>query len=160
MHTPEQRAALIANIRALPDLLAAAVSSWNDAQLDYRPAPEEWSARQIIHHVADSHMNAFIRMKLALAEDTPTIKPYDQEVWAEMVDTLESPIEDSLLILDGLHARWVLLWESLSDPQFAHVYYHPESQRQVTLDEHLAYYSEHGLSHIQQIDRIAQEQGW
>ena len=155
MHTAEQRAELIENIRQLPDQLAAAVAGWSDAQLDSRPDPREWSARQIVHHVADSHMNAFIRTKLALAEDKPTIRPYDQEVWAEMIDTRQPPIEESLLIMRGLHARWVRLWESLSDDDFRRTYFHPEMNEYVTLDEQLATYSQHGLDHIDQIRRTA-----
>jgi hypothetical protein len=160
MSTPAERAAHIAHIRALPDQLAALVAGWSEEQLDYRPAPGEWCARQIIHHVADSHMNAFIRMKLTLAEETPIIKPYDQEVWAEMVDTTAAPIEDSLMLIEGLHARWALLWESLSEADYARTFFHPEHQSHNTLDSHLATYSKHGREHIDQIERIAQAQGW
>jgi hypothetical protein len=154
MSSPQERAAHIDNLRRLPDQLAAAVAGWTDAQLDARPDPREWSARQIVHHVADSHMNAFIRTKLALAEDKPTIRPYDQEVWAELIDTTQPPIEESLLILRGLHARWVRLWESLSESDFRRTYFHPEANSDVTLDEQLATYSQHGLDHIDQIRRI------
>ncbi|MBE0688702.1 MAG: putative metal-dependent hydrolase [Anaerolineae bacterium] len=160
MHTPEQRTALIADIRALPEALAAAVEDWSDAQLDFRPSKDEWSARQIVHHVADSHMNSFMRMKLALSEDTPTIKPYDQEVWAEMVDTTGPPIVNSLDLLRGLHARWVALWESLSEEDYLRTYYHPENDAYTSLDEHLAIYSKHSRDHVEQIARIAREQGW
>lgn len=155
MNYPQQRAVFIDNIRRLPDQLAAAVAGWTDAQLDARPDPREWSARQIIHHVADSHMNAFIRTKLALAEDKPTIRPYDQEVWAELIDTTQPPIEESLQILRGLHARWVRLWQSLSDEELQRAYFHPGMNAYVTLDEQLATYSQHGLDHIEQISRLA-----
>ncbi|MCL4247317.1 MAG: putative metal-dependent hydrolase [Anaerolineae bacterium] len=160
MHTPEQRTALIANIRALPEQLAAAIEGWSDSQLDFRPASDEWCARQIVHHVADSHMNSFIRMKLALTEDTPTIRPYDQVAWAEMVDTTQPPVEYSLNLLRGLHRRWVALWESLSEADYQRRYFHPENKAYTTLDEHLATYSQHGLDHIEQIARIARAQGW
>jgi len=160
MHTPEQRTVLIEDIRSLPDALAAVVSGWSDAQLDFRPAQSEWCARQIVHHVADSHMHSFIRMKLALSEDNPTIKPYDQEVWAEMVDTTQPPIDDSINLLRGLHARWVVLWESLSEADYRRTYYHPETQAQTSLDDHLAIYSKHCRDHIEQITRIARAQGW
>ncbi|MCC6616213.1 MAG: putative metal-dependent hydrolase [Anaerolineae bacterium] len=160
MHTPEQRTAMIEDIRALPAALAAAVDGWNDAQLDLRPADGEWCARQIVHHVADSHMNSFIRMKLALSEANPTIKPYDQEVWAEMVDTTQPPIDYSLSLLRGLHARWVVLWESLSEDDYRRTYYHPENDAITSLDEHLAIYSRHSRDHVEQIARIARAQGW
>ena len=160
MTTPDERAARIAAIRALPGQLEAAVANWSDEQLDYRPAPGEWCARQIIHHVADSHMNAFIRMKLALAEDTPTIKPYDQEVWAEMVDGNQGNVEDSLLILRGLHARWARLWDSLGEADYARAYFHPEHGSHTALDQHLVYYSDHGKVHIEQIAAIARSRGW
>jgi hypothetical protein len=160
MHTPEQRATLIANFRALPDQLAEIVAGWSEEQLDHQSAPREWCARQVIHHVADSHMNAYIRTKLALSEEMPTIKPYDQEAWAEMNDTQIVPIEESLMLIEALHARWVALWESMTDAQYARAYYHPASGKTVTLDEQLADYSEHGLNHVEQIARIAREQGW
>jgi hypothetical protein len=160
MHTPDERAAFIANIRALPDALADTVAAWSDAQLDYRPAPGEWCARQVVHHVADSHMNAYIRTKLALSEETPTNKPYDQDAWAEMIDTQVIPIEESLLIIEALHARWAAIWEHMTDVQYARAYYHPGSGKTVMLDDQLAEYSDHGLNHIEQIARIAREQGW
>jgi hypothetical protein len=160
MHTPDQRAALIASIRALPDQLAETVATWSDEQLDYRPAPGEWCARQVVHHVADSHMNAYIRTKLALSEDTPTVKPYDQEAWAEMIDTTVVPIEESLMLIEALHARWAALWEGMSEAQYGRAYYHPGSGKTIALDDQLAEYSQHGLDHIEQIARIAREQGW
>jgi hypothetical protein len=160
MHTPDERAAMIANIRALHDQLAAVVAGWSDNQLDYRPAPSEWCARQVIHHVADSHMNAFIRMKLALTQHNPTITPYDQDLWAELVDSVTLPVELSLGIVRGLHERWVVLWESLSDDDYQRPYLHPESGKLVSMDEHLATYSRHGLAHVEQIARIGREQGW
>lgn len=160
MHTPDERAALIANIRALPEQLAETVATWSDEQLDYRPAPREWCARQVVHHVADSHMNAYIRTKLALTEDKPTIKPYDQEAWAEMTDTTIVPIEESLMLIESLHARWAAIWEGMSEADYARAYYHPGSGKTVTLDDQLADYSQHGLDHIEQIARIARAQGW
>lgn len=160
MYSADERTAMIARIRALPDDLAAVVTGWSDAQLDYRPAPKEWCARQIVHHVADSHMNAFIRMKLALTQEQPTIVPYDQEVWAEMVDTASLSIDLSLHIVRGLHVRWVALWESLREDDYQRAYFHPESRKLVTMDDHLQTYSWHGHNHIEQIERIAQAQGW
>ncbi len=160
MHTPEERQALIAIIRALPDALTATVAGWTDEQLDTIPAPMEWSARQIVHHVADSHMNAFIRTKLALTETHPTIAPYDQDAWAALPDTLALPIDLSLSILQNLHVRFTHLLASLTDEQFSNSYYHPGYERTFTLDDLLDVYSEHGQIHIDQILNNRAVAGW
>jgi hypothetical protein len=160
MHTPAERLPLIESLRRLPEQLAASVTGWADAQLDTRPAPAEWCARQIVHHVADSHMNGFTRVKVALTEDKPTIKPYDQVGLAELPDSTQLPLEVSLMILRGIHARWVYLLEHLTEAQFQRSFYHPGSQEWMTIDEHLALYSRHGQEHLEQIARIPQQVSW
>lgn len=159
-HTPEKRRELIDAIRALPEQLEATIAGWSDEQLDFKPAPREWSARQIVHHLADSHMNAFIRTKLALTEDQPTIKPYDQEKVAELADSTGLPLDVSLAILRGLHVRWTYLLDQLTDEQFSYLYYHPEYQRTYSIDDLLTTYAEHGQIHINQINANRKAAGW
>lgn len=150
MPTREQRPVYIARIRALPGELEAAANGLSEAQLDFTPAPGEWSIRQIVHHLADAHLNAMMRMKLALTEDRPTIKPYDQNRLAELADSAAAPVAVSLMILRGLHERWALLMESLDDDQWARPFMHPERGEQ-TVAELLDYYAGHGEVHLQQI---------
>lgn len=150
-HTPADRPVLIDAIRVLPSQLEQAVAGLSDEQLDFRPAPGEWSVRQIVHHVADSHMNSFIRCKWLLTEDNPTIKPYDQDVCAELAD-YQPPVDLSLMLLKGLHARWVALFASLTPEQWSRRGQHPESG-EITLDSLLDYYAWHGQNHIEQIER-------
>lgn len=151
MAVSAERSAMIAKIRSLPQQLEETLRGLSDKQLDARP-PGEWSPRQNVHHLADSHMNAFIRLKLALLEDQPTIKPYNQEDWAETPDGRDLPVEHSLSLLRGLHARWAALLESLSDADFARQWYHPEQGRFLTIDDLLVTYSNHGEGHIKQIN--------
>src|SRR5215217_5565963 len=115
--TNARRAACVARIAAAPAALRAAVAGLTDAQLDTPYRPGGWSVRQVVHHVPDSHMNAYIRFKLALTEDSPTIKPYDEAAWAQLADS-GTPIEPSLAMLDALHRRWVSLLESMQAPDF------------------------------------------
>lgn len=151
MHTPEKRRELIDTIRALPTDLEAVLAGWTDEQMDYAPAPSEWNARQIVHHLADSHATAFFRTKLALTEDNPTIVAYNQEAYAELPDSKELPLELSLSILRGLHARWVYVLDRVADDQFSRTYYHPEYKRAYSIDDILTTYADHGLIHIAQI---------
>src|ERR1700742_1036627 len=135
--TAAQRAAWITELQALPGKLKAAISGLDDAQLDTPYRPGGWTVRQVVHHVPDSHMNAYIRMKLAVTTDAPAITPYPEEKWAELADGKRAPIEMSLTLLDALHQRWLMFLRGLSDADFARVYVHPELGR-VTLDEGLA----------------------
>lgn len=142
-----QRQAHIETIRELPAQLRKTAAKLSPAQLELPYRPDGWTARQVIHHVADSHMNAYIRFKLILTEDTPTIKPYDEKAWAELADTRNTPIEASLQILEGLHVRWVELLESIKGKQWQRTGYHPEQQREISLLEFLALYSWHSRHH-------------
>ncbi|HEV2641749.1 MAG TPA: putative metal-dependent hydrolase, partial [Candidatus Elarobacter sp.] len=145
--SPAGRDAAIADIAALPSRLRAAVAGLSDEQLATPYRDGGWTVHQLVHHVADSHMNAYVRFKLALTEDEPVIKPYDEAVWANLTDTKVLPIQVSLDLLDALHTRWVALLRGMSDADFARAYFHPESKRAVPLREALGLYAWHGKHH-------------
>jgi hypothetical protein len=157
--TPQVRAAALEHIASLPSRMRAAVGGLSEAQLDTPYRPGGWSVRQLVHHVADSHMNAYIRFKLALAENTPTIKPYDQEVWAAMPDS-RLPPEVSLAIIDGVHARWTELIRALSDEQFRRTFLHPELPEEQSLDRQVQHYGWHSRHHLTHITELRRRQGW
>lgn len=159
MATRVERQQCIAEIRYLPSLLAASVNDLIDAQLDQRSDVDPWTIRQIVHHLSDSHLNAFIRMKLMLTEDRPTLKPYNQDAWAALPDTTSAPIQAALAILEGLHVRWAVLLEHLGDDAWNRSGFHPENGV-ITLDDMLESYASHGAEHIAQIKRIRAAQGW
>ncbi len=150
MLTPAERTERIERIRALPAQLEALIAGKTDQQLD-APTSDVWTARQHVHHIADSHMNAFIRTKLALTESEPTIKPYHQDEWVTLADATQVPASVSLGLLKMLHERWVTLYESLTDDQWTRSVFHPEQQRLITLDDMLITYSNHGEGHLTQI---------
>jgi hypothetical protein len=139
------RASLIDQIEQLPSEFRRIATSLTDAQLQTRYRPGGWTARQVVHHVPDSHMNAYVRFKLAVTEDTPTIKPYDEARWAELADS-RAPITVSLDLLDAVHHRWVLLLRSFGPAEFARAYKHPD-MGVVPLDAALALYAWHGAHH-------------
>ena len=145
------RAAQIAQIAALPGELAAVLAGL-DAALDARTAADPWTIRQVAHHIADSHMNALIRTKLILTEQHPTLRPYDQDAWATLADAA-MPLDATLTLLRGLHARWVTLLEAIGEGDWARGGFHPENG-DVTLADILATYAAHGADHITQIGRI------
>ena len=157
--TPDERRSKIGKIRALPSLLDGAVQGLNDAQLDTPYRQGGWTVRQVVHHLADSHMNAFIRMKLILTEEQPRLKPYDQDAWARLPDTLTMPIGVSMGILRGLHDRWTTLLESVPDAGWNRTAFHPE-RGDVTLDSILTTYAEHGEKHVGQITGLRRAQRW
>jgi hypothetical protein len=152
MLTPEERKRRIDIIRQFPARLAEVVRDLSDVQLKTAYIPGEWSAQQIVHHLPESHMNSFIRLKLILTEDHPALKPYDQEKWAVLPDVALTPIHASLLILEGLHERWCVLFESLSDEQWARTGFHPE-WGDITPDDLVVTYSDHCDAHYEQITR-------
>lgn len=157
--TPAERLGKIAKIKNLPAVLEAAVKGLNDDQLNTPYGEGKWTIRQVVHHLADSHMNAFVRVKLALTEQKPTLKPYDQEEWAKLYDTTELPIQASLLILNGLHERWSALLEALPDSSWNRPMIHPEIG-DLTLDDLLVTYAHHGENHVGQITKLRAEKGW
>ncbi len=155
---PSTRAAQIQTLRDLPQKLRAAVSGLSDAQLDTPYREGGWTVRQVVHHLADSHGNSFFRFKHALTEDWPTIKPYDEAAWANLVDST-LPLESALAMLAGLHERWAKLLESMSDADFQKGYNHPERGRQ-DLATALALYAWHSLHHTAHITSLRTRQGW
>ena len=153
------RDAHIETVRLLPERLRAAVSGLNDAQLDTPYREGGWTVRQVVHHIADSHANAYIRCKLALTEDWPVVKTYDEAAWAELADSRLEPIDGSLALIEALHARWVALLESLSDEDFQKGYEHPQYGR-ANLARALAMYDWHSRHHTAHIAGLRARQGW
>lgn len=158
--TTDKRAEWIEDIRALPSRLAAAVNGLSEEQLDTPYREGGWTVRQVVHHVADSHMNCLTRFKLALTEDSPTIKPYEEQLWAELADSKTYPIAPSLTLIDALHGRWTALLESMSDEDYARTFYHPASQVTMRLDRALGNYSWHSRHHTAHIVKLRERMGW
>ena len=157
--TGEQRRSLIDSLAGAPAKLRMAVEGLSDQELDTPYRPGGWNVRQVVHHLADSHMNSYIRMKLALTEEQPTIKPYDEKRWAELDDARTAPPEISLVLLESLHQRWVQFLRSLSPGDFARTFQHPESGI-MSLDTALQYYEWHGRHHVAHITSLRQRMGW
>jgi hypothetical protein len=145
-------------IERLPQSIRAAVNGLADAQLDTPYRPGGWTVRQVVHHLADSHMHAFMRLKWALTEDGPTIKPYDEASWAELADSALG-VEVSLRILDGIHARWVALYRAMDEAGFARQFHHPE-RGPLTLDHHLHIYAWHSQHHVAHVTELRRREGW
>ena len=139
--------------------LRDAVRGLSDAQFDTPYRPDGWTVRQVAHHVPDSHLNAYVRFKLALTENEPTIKPYEEALWAELPDVKAVPVETSLTLLDAVHERWIAILRAMKPSDFERMLIHPESGRQ-SLDQVLALYAWHGPHHIAQITSLRQRQGW
>jgi hypothetical protein len=144
--SPARRAAWIRQIAEAPALLRSAVSGLSDRQIETPYRPGGWTVRQVVHHVPDSHLNAYCRYKLALTEDNPTIKPYDEAAWANVADTAGTPLEVSLTLLEALHQRWVVLLEAMTPADFARPLQHPE-RGAISLDWMLQLYAWHGRHH-------------
>ncbi len=157
--TQEKRAQAIETIARTPKNLREAVRGLNDAQLDTPYRDGGWTVRQVIHHVPDSHMNAFVRLKLALTEDKPTIKPYAEADWAELADAKSNPIASSQTLLDSLHERWDLLWRSLKPEDFSRKLVHPEHGER-SIDWLLFVYEWHGRHHAAHITELRKQKGW
>ena len=155
---PEMRQPAIMAIADLPARMRAAVDALDDRRLDTPYRPGGWTVRQVVHHVVDSHANGFIRTKLALTEDAPTITPYDEKAWAMLADA-RMPIDVSLAILDGLHARWAEIWRSLDSTQFLRTFHHPEIGI-VTLEKQLQGYAWHSRHHVAHITELRRREGW
>jgi hypothetical protein len=155
----DQKLKLVDDISRTPANLRAAVSGLSPQQLDTPYRPGGWTVRQVVHHVPDSHMNAYIRFKLALTEAEPTIKPYEQQLWAELADTKSTPIEVSLTMLDSLHDRWLRLLRSLTPEDWKRKFHHPELGT-VGLEKNLALYAWHGKHHVAHITNLRQRNGW
>jgi uncharacterized damage-inducible protein DinB len=158
--TAEARRERIERVERTPAALRAAVRGLSEAQLATPYRPGGWTVRQVVHHVPDSHLNAYTRFKLALTEDTPTIKPYDEAKWAELPDGKSKLVEHSLTLLDALHARWVFLLERLKASDFGLKVNHPDWDSPMSLDDLLAMYSWHGKHHVAHITSLRQRKGW
>lgn len=154
----EYRDVLIEQIAAAPQNVRDAVVGLSDEQLDTKY--KNWSIRQIVHHLADSHMNCYIRFKWALTEESPLIKAYDEGLWSEVVDATSSPVESSLTILDGLHSRWAQMLQQLTDEQMAKTFFHPQQMQDVSLAAALPSYVWHADHHVAQIHWVREQQGW
>ena len=155
-----ERARNVDVIAAAPDALRGAVRGLDDVQLDTPYRPDGWTVRQVVHHVPDSHLNAYVRFKLALTESVPTIKPYDEAAWAALPDS-RAPIDDSLALLDALHARWVRLMRATPAADFARTFVHPERPgAPMTLDVMTAMYAWHGRHHVAHVTALRERLGW
>lgn len=154
-----ERDAMIDDIARLPADLRAAVEGLDDAQLDTPYRPGGWTVRQVVHHVPDSHINSYVRFKLAVTEAEPAILAYDENAWAGLADATGDDVEGSLLLLETLHRRWTHFLRSLSDADFERAFLHPESGR-VTLATNLQLYAWHGRHHLAHITRLRERLGW
>jgi len=158
-HSSEERRSLIEQIAAVPVRMREAVAGLSDAQLDTPYRDGGWTVRQVVHHVPDSHMNAYVRAKLALTEHEPTIKPYDEAAWAKLNDVRDTPIETSLRLLETLHERWDHILTSMTDADFARTLRHPD-HGVVTMDWLIAMYAWHGRHHVAHITSLRARSGW
>ena len=156
--TAARRAELIAEIEGLPAKVRGLVAGLTDAQLDTKYV--NWTIRQLVHHLPDSHMQAYVRFKMALTENGPTIKPYDETRWSELPDATAGDIGVSLRLLEAVHERWVRVLRHMSEAEFAREYVHPEYGKRYTLGEALGLYAHHGRHHAGQIAWLKERHGW
>jgi DinB superfamily len=150
----------IRDIETLPKLLRLSVEKLNDVQLDTPYRPEGWTLRQVVHHVADSHINSFVRFKWALTEDAPTIKVYDEKKWAEVEEAKTAPVKVSLDLLESLHKRWIILLKNLSKEDLKKTFIHPVSGFAYTLAMAITLYAWHGKHHIGHIESLKESNNW
>ena len=156
--TPAKRRRWLQQMAEAPARLAAAVSGLDDEQLDTRYREGGWTPRQVVHHLTDAHVNGYVRFKLALTEDRPPIKTYEEDLWAETADA-RAPVEISLRLLAALHERWMILLESLSEAQFGCAFSHPQ-RGLMTIDKAIQLYAWHGLHHSAHITSLRARRGW
>lgn len=157
--TTEQKQQFIDQITNTPANLRAAIKNLSGVQLDTPYRDGGWTVRQVVHHVPDSHLNSYVRFKLALTEDEPTIKTYAEDRWAELADTRATPVEVSLTLLDSLHDRWVRLLRSLTPEEWKRTFRHPELGP-MTLEKTLALYAWHGRHHVAHITELRKRMAW
>ncbi len=157
--TESQRREWIDNIARAPGIVRAAIKGLTEEQLDTPYRPEGWTVRQVVHHLADSHLNAYTRFRLALTEDEPLIKPYQEDRWARLEDARTAPVDLSLTLLDSLHSRWILLLRSMSAADFSRKFRHPE-RGVLALDTNLGIYAWHGRHHTAHITSLRERMGW
>jgi hypothetical protein len=154
--TPAERTPYLQQLVELPARLTAAARRVGGERLQLPYRPGGWTGRQVIHHVADSHLNAYCRFRLALTEDNPTVRPYDEGAWAELPDVAATPITVSLALLESLHSRWVTLLHHLDEAQWQRTFYHPGTHKTFTLDQVLMQYAWHGQHHLAHVELLAQ----
>ena len=157
--TAASRQVAIQTIAETPTKFRAAVRGLNESQLDTPYRDGGWTVRQVVHHVPDSHLNAYVRLKLALTESSPTIKPYAEDKWAQLDDSRSTPIEVSLSLLESLHMRWDLLWRSLSPEDFSRKLIHPDHGER-NIDWLVFIYAWHGQHHTAHITELRKAKGW
>jgi uncharacterized damage-inducible protein DinB len=155
----DERDAHLFDLEQHPSELRAAVAGLSDAQLDTPYRPDGWTVRQVVHHLPDSHMNSYIRFKLAMTEDSPTIRPYEEDRWAELAEARSGPIALSLNLLETLHARWLVFLRSLNEREFQRTFVHPQFGP-FRLEQALALYAWHGKHHVAHITALLSRQGW
>lgn len=154
-----ERATMIDQIAAAPERLRAAVRGLDEKQLDTPYREGGWTVRQVAHHVPDSHLNAYVRLKLALTEDKPVIKPYDEAAWAALPDSREVPIETSLTLLESLHQRWVSVLRQMNPADFGRQFTHPDHGL-VGLDWFVSMYAWHGRHHVAHVTSLRERKSW
>ena len=150
----------LTDIKNLPQHLENAILNLDEQQLNTAYRDGGWTLKQVVHHVADSHMNAYTRFKLGLTEDKPVIKPYDEAAWAEMADTKNLPINISLTLLHSLHIRWYEILKNMSADEFKKTIYHPEQKKEISLWELLGMYAWHGRHHVAHITSLRERKKW
>jgi uncharacterized damage-inducible protein DinB len=157
--TRENRIELLLQMDAAPNHLRQAVASFSPSQLDTPYRPEGWTVRQVVHHLADSHINWYVRTKLAITEEDPIVRSFDENLWAETPEARTGPVEPSLILLDGLYQRWTTLFRSLTDQQWSRSLHHPD-RGPFVLDATLAMMVWHGQHHTAQITSLRDRMGW
>jgi hypothetical protein len=158
--TESQIRTWISEIEAAPALLRKTVERLSDAQLSTPYRDGGWTVRQTVHHIPDSHLNAYCRFKLTLTEERPTIKPYFEDRWAELEDGRNAPIEASLRLLESVHIRWLILLRAMKPADFKRTYFHPEYKKEFTLEYVLGLYAWHGKHHVAQIQNLKERMKW
>lgn len=156
----ETRTLLVEEIAAAPAALRAAVDGLSPEQLDTPYREGGWTVRQVVHHLPDSHVNAYTRFKLALTEDNPTIRPYDEAAWARLADARDGDVELALAFYEAVQARWVAAIRATPDEAFARTFVHPETRRTMRLDQLLALYAWHGRHHVAHVTELRRRRGW
>lgn len=160
LYSEKQKQAWLLDLQFLPEALERAITNLDQAQLDTPYREGGWTVRQLVHHVADSHMNAYIRFKLGLTEDKPTIKPYEEQEWALLADNQAVPINVSLTLLHALHIRWVATIKNLSEEQWNRLVIHPAANREMSLWFLLGLYAWHGNHHVAHVTTLRENKQW
>jgi len=156
----EQLREWLLDIQTLPQQVEYAITNLDEAQLATPYREGGWTVKQLVHHVADSHMNAYIRFKLGLTEDNPSIKPYEENLWAEMIDTQNIPINVSITLLYALHTRWTEILKHISMEEWNRTVFHPEHKKEMTLWFLLGMYAWHSRHHVAHINKLRERKGW